>query len=70
MSEKLDVEIICKDKPKSTRVDIYGYDEYGRFQFETLWVADKPVTTKLAYATLGSNLPEDFIVKIGAWFWK
>ncbi len=52
------------------KITIVGYDEYGRFQHETLLVTDKTVATKYAYASIGLNLPADFIAKIGAWFWK
>lgn len=52
------------------KVNIVGYDEYGRFQHETLFVGKKTVSTKYRYACTGLNLPADFITKIGEWFWK
>ena len=52
------------------RVDIVGYDEWGKFHFESLLVGDKPITTKFAYSSLGWFLPKDFITKIGEWFWN
>ena len=66
MSEKK-VEITT---PKVYRVDLYGYDQYGTFQYESLIVADKPMTSKLAYAYLGLYLPEDYITKIPEWLFK
>jgi len=52
------------------KIRLYGYDEFGRFQSEIIKIFEKPVTSENAYATLGFDLPEDFIPKIGEWFWN
>lgn len=51
-------------------VHIFGHDQYGRFQTETVEVPSdgRSVTSKLSYAYLGLFLPEDFIVPIGGLF--
>ncbi len=55
---------------KTIKINISGYDEYGTFQAETVNMDSTTKTTKYSYATLGLYLPEDFIPKIGEWFWK
>ena len=52
------------------KVDIVGFDQWGKFQHERVIVGDKPITTKHTYSSLGWFLPKDFITKIGEWFWK
>ena len=52
------------------KINVVGYDEYGKFQHETIIVTSTPKVTTLAYACLGLDLPKDFIAKIGEWFWK
>lgn len=48
------------------------FDDYGRFQSEIILVPPfgQEVHSKYFYAYLGYNLPEDFVTKIGEWFWK
>lgn len=69
-----DIEVEPKKKgvPFERHFFIIGFDEYGRYQSEHLIVPPfgQEVHTKLNYAYLGDHLPEDWVVKIGEWFWK
>lgn len=49
-----------------------GYDEYGRFLHEEIILFPHEIakTSRNKYAYLGYLLPEDFMPKIGEWFWK
>ena len=48
-----------------------GYDEYGRFQHEVIVLKDERASiSKYSYVVIGHYLPEDFIPKIGEWFWS
>lgn len=61
-----------KGKSYVRTFSILGYDEYGRYQSEVLVVPPfgQEVHTKYKYAILGYRLPDDFVPKIGEWFWK